>query len=183
MSEVQAIIVTSITLKHLGVKAGAKVLAQKDDVKELALGRVWGIATGSGSRMNDDGTSSEWLNGNFAIQRYPQHEDEAVEEFRSSKAYLNQLHSMIEEQLTDENGNPIRGARVSFGYEIIARRDGNKAGFTWVFRPLLPKSAASDPLTMMRDQIERAQSDKPAAIAAPKGKAKAKHEDAAVDAA
>jgi hypothetical protein len=146
-----ATITSSITMKLLGTKAAAKLLAQDESVREMYFGFVYGSATAvaTAQRETDQGelVTDEFLRGEFGLDTHD------GKTYTSGKCYLpDAVQGLISAQLVDEDGKAVKGARITFGFEIWAKRDTNKAGFTWQFKPIMRQSSKS-PIELLRTRL------------------------------
>lgn len=162
------VIKSSITLKSLGNGKAAALLSAVGD--KLFLGTIAGIASGvKRGVMPDKVTPSIGLTGDFEATPT----DTKADVVRSGVCFLSQsLMTPIIDALSDEvnaDGKVVKeGANsVAFAYEVYAVKDGNAAGFTWVFESAV-QPTENDPLAEMRKALADKTAAKQAQLAAPK---------------
>lgn len=138
------------------------LLALDENVKELKLGSIIGIAKGRKvvRGFERDGvtpTEHHALAGDF--QAIPTDENKPM--IRSGVAYLTDgmmepIFSALEGEVNSETGEVITpgAGSVAFAYDVYSIRSTNAAGYSWALRPKVQAEAVVvDPLESLRNAV------------------------------
>jgi hypothetical protein len=146
---------------------GSQIKSQPENVRQMVLGVIGGVATGLFAAKAQDGVTDIWgLKGTFYAQILRKDDNGAtiVETVESGKCYLPEaFQTPIEDmfqgdpaetdpetgKVTKWNREPIKS--IEFAYKVIVSRATNKAGYTWSFQPL-KEAGANDPLAAAKSE-------------------------------
>lgn len=118
---------SKITMKELG---NPKVGAGLEKGQVHFLGRVLGFASGQIQKLSDDGEVLMGLKGTFKATRAD------GTELRSGVLYLpGGIQEAVSEAIPDDDG------RVQFAFDLFTEPSDNKAGYSYIAKPVFtPKT-------------------------------------------